>query len=62
MNSFFRRTVRGYLTIFRGTAALAAALVTLAAVSVAITDPESGRVIGSITVGIDVDELTCRGT
>ncbi len=32
------------------------------AVSLAVTDPESGRVIGSITVGIDIDELARRGT
>ena len=32
------------------------------AVSFAVTDPESGQVIGSITVGVDIDELKRRGT
>ena len=32
------------------------------AVSIAVTDPESGKVIGAITVGIDVDELKRKGT
>ena len=32
------------------------------AVSFAVTDPESGEVIGAITVGVDIDELKRRGT
>ncbi|MCG8478498.1 MAG: hypothetical protein MI724_05330 [Spirochaetales bacterium] len=39
MNTFFRRTARGYLAIFKGIVALAVALVTLATVSAVITLP-----------------------
>ena len=39
MNTFFRRTARGYLAIFKGIVALAVALAMLATVSAAITLP-----------------------
>ncbi len=39
MNTFLRRTARGYLTIFKGIVALTAAMAILAAVSIAVTLP-----------------------